>query len=767
MGEDYGRSWMQIPRRIQVSMTDIIIGLKKDVEKLLEQSSTLFGEVKSKGYFISECEDSQKEIQKRVNDLKSMNAKMLIMAPMKAGKSTLINAICGKRILPTRNTGMTTIPTEIVFKKEKKEPSLELNGSFAFFENIFNSIKHSPHDWIVNQYAHLEGNIKDIESAANLKSLIDNKTVEEQLFILNDLVRINSIRDSKAILSLTAIPSVSSSFYGEDPIYKGNNEISNSIGTLTIIDAPGKNESGINHQLEQFILSLTDNIYMVLLVFDYTQLKSLASEEISNEVKRLSEVIGQDKIYIIINKIDQRGNEHDSNKEQTIKSIKAGMDFITEEKIFEVSARYGFAANTFISERDTLTEENFREKEICNDLANVIWPTSLEDFEDIEFDKFCNRAKKVYEKLGEFLDKALRTIIKNMAPDMIQTSLEKLETNNQSLRTGLKNTLNTLNTVIKKIQQAIEDLKRDKLKVDSILENRKKIDNTLNSSHNQIDQSFSKLNEEINKIIKEAIETVFNDIQQDKNPSVYAMTEYSIGDMPSLVRYKDKEIADRKINELNNYVRNKMTTEFTKETNNILEKINNDVKNIFDSIQGELTGIMDKIKEKLGQVEINNFIKTPISRFSNFNLNSFIFETKTEEKKVIKTEKRFYTLWLYNHEYEDVDKTNVYIIYLNKAKDYYIQNLENYSQNRKKEIKGHLERALKGAIESHFSEIKRILDNYTSSLEESIKFRSRSKEDQENTKKEYEAFVRKFDTLEIQINKYKNDLTAIQGANHV
>lgn len=52
---------------------------------------------------------------------------MAIVAPMKAGKSTIINAIVGQEILPSRSTAMTTLPTKVVFNSKLTEPTLTLS----------------------------------------------------------------------------------------------------------------------------------------------------------------------------------------------------------------------------------------------------------------------------------------------------------------------------------------------------------------------------------------------------------------------------------------------------------------------------------------------------------------------------------------------------------------------------------------------------------------------------------------------------------------
>ena len=59
------------------------------------------------------------------SNVKNLELRMCIVAPMKAGKSTIINAILGQNILPTRNAAMTVIPTEVVLKVVQPNGNVE------------------------------------------------------------------------------------------------------------------------------------------------------------------------------------------------------------------------------------------------------------------------------------------------------------------------------------------------------------------------------------------------------------------------------------------------------------------------------------------------------------------------------------------------------------------------------------------------------------------------------------------------------------------
>ena len=105
--------------------------LQKDVIALLEQISDLMHRASTdigSDSTDNKYEKFQQEVAQEVDKVKNLELRMAIVAPMKAGKSTIINAIIGQDILPSRNAAMTTLPTEIVFNTELTEPTLTLSA---------------------------------------------------------------------------------------------------------------------------------------------------------------------------------------------------------------------------------------------------------------------------------------------------------------------------------------------------------------------------------------------------------------------------------------------------------------------------------------------------------------------------------------------------------------------------------------------------------------------------------------------------------------
>ena len=76
-------------------------------------------------------------IKQEIMNIERFELRMAVIAPMKAGKSTIINALIGENILPTRATSMTTLPTEVVFNREIEQPILILTKDVINFNRGF------------------------------------------------------------------------------------------------------------------------------------------------------------------------------------------------------------------------------------------------------------------------------------------------------------------------------------------------------------------------------------------------------------------------------------------------------------------------------------------------------------------------------------------------------------------------------------------------------------------------------------------------------
>ncbi|MBD1813237.1 dynamin family protein [Microcoleus vaginatus DQ-U2] len=119
----------------KVSVRDLqndVIGLLEKIESLMRRASNAL-KADGTGKKYAEFE---RQIASKKHDVEELELVMSIVAPMKAGKSTIINAIVGFDLLPSRAAAMTTLPTEIVFNKDLTEPILIVPKDCAEAFNI-------------------------------------------------------------------------------------------------------------------------------------------------------------------------------------------------------------------------------------------------------------------------------------------------------------------------------------------------------------------------------------------------------------------------------------------------------------------------------------------------------------------------------------------------------------------------------------------------------------------------------------------------------
>jgi len=180
--------------------------LQKHVINVLEQISSLMRRAStalSSDSADNKYEKFQQEVAQEVDKVKNLELRMAIVAPMKAGKSTIINAITGQDILPSRNAAMTTLPTEVVFNAELTEPTLTLSAEIlsVFQEThlaLQRKIQRLGNEGLqekIAQYPHLVYLVQEIKDTVFPTGAITTGREEiiKTLTRLNDIIRLCSL----------------------------------------------------------------------------------------------------------------------------------------------------------------------------------------------------------------------------------------------------------------------------------------------------------------------------------------------------------------------------------------------------------------------------------------------------------------------------------------------------------------------------------------------------------------------------------------------
>lgn len=303
--------------------------------------------------------DKQKAL-KRIEELEGEQIKtarremvLAVVGTMKAGKSTTINAIVGKEILPNRNRPMTSVPTLIRHVPGKTEPLLHLehiqpvcNLLITLKEKIATSEGQQ-----VAQTLQQTGDTRELLDILADDSWLKNEYHgEEEIFTglesLNDLVRLAAAMGAEfpfdeyaEVQKLPVIDVEFSHLVGMDECQ----------GTLTLLDTPGPNEAG-QPQMEVMMRDQLQKASAVLAVMDYTQLNSKADEEVRKELNAIADV-SAGRLFVLVNKFDEKdrnGDGADAVRQKVPAMLNS--DVLPASRVYPGSSRQAYLANRALHE---------------------------------------------------------------------------------------------------------------------------------------------------------------------------------------------------------------------------------------------------------------------------------------------------------------------------------------------------------------------------------------------------------------------------------
>ncbi|MEG4443499.1 dynamin family protein [Microcoleus sp. AT9_B5] len=409
-----------------------VIELLDKISDLMYQTSVAVGSEEASQKYIK----FQQEIVQASRNVQDLKLKLAIVAPMKAGKSTIINAIIGQPLLPSRNAAMTMLPTEILLNAKLKKPVLILSPEFLLtFEQMWLAVRHSITESGIesilkqtNHYPHLAKLIQTIfvqEKFPIPAKISGCKAVNETLTYLNDIIRLCHLitPQIEPLESLTDFPRLHTPFWRTS--YKFDQP--EQLGNLVIVDTPGPNEAG-THRLAAVVEQQLQKSSMVLIVLDFTQLKTQASEQIKEEVQKAIELRGKENLYVLINKVDQR-REGDMTPEQVRRFVASELgigDTDDTERVFEISARFAFAAANFFMELQQHPRIAVTKLQTARPLAQEVFGVDWEeDLEDATVEELQQKAQKLWKKssFAPFLETAIDALIERAAPRCIKSAL--------------------------------------------------------------------------------------------------------------------------------------------------------------------------------------------------------------------------------------------------------------------------------------------------------------------------------------------------------
>ena len=478
------------------SLTASIQDLQKNVVETLQEAGKLMG--RASDLFTIESEKKkyirfQNEINEALPSIKNFELRVVIVAPTSAGKSTLVNAMIGRELLPSRTLDMTAYPTEIVFKAELTEPVLTISeDTLSLFNRAIEQLQ------ITIDILGWNDTLDKIADYPLLKSLAEKVKERELIFLpqitgyeeikkalteINDFVRLCRKLEpgiNEIWREIKDLPRIETPFIQDEKI-----NITKRLGNLVIIDTPGlnsrENNTGETQEdiRKELIKKQVNQSSVVLVVLDYTVFNAEVDNQIRSEVKEIVEVIGEDNLYILVNKIDQRKPDDPITPEQLKESIIASFNLNyssnKNNKIFEVSGRRAFCATNFLQEikQDSPKEKSeiqISELKTARPLAaEVLGVDWEEDIETTTVDQLQQKARKLWKKskFSDFLENTINILLVKSAPLSLKSSLKRTENRLKDLKNDLISWKSGLDKDFNQIQGEIEFVEEEKRMIES------------------------------------------------------------------------------------------------------------------------------------------------------------------------------------------------------------------------------------------------------------------------------------------------------------
>lgn len=729
-----------------------------------------------------------------------LELRMAIVAPMKAGKSTIVNAILGRYTLPTRNSAMTSLPTEIIRNDSGSESILTLpSGLVSRFTETWKElhavIKRKGLDKALeatSEYPELSQFVRRVgtDPKWDLQPKVrGTKQIQQVLAELNDICRLCPVLEPglSPLSGMTSfeVPRLQAPFYKTQSLFSDSNS-----GKLTIVDTPGPNEARQHHVLQKVVADQLASTSLVLLVLDYTQLNTQAAALVSQDVQRVVGIVGEDNLFVLVNRIDDRNDKGMTPEEVRLfvashLKLKAPAD---SKRIFEISAKQAFYAANFLRELRSLgdqpTDDVVRALPSARDLAVQVFGAVSwqEELQEASAAKLIRRANMLWDLSGfdSFLSNAIESLTQEVAPRCISVALKVARAHLLTLR-------NDATLRHKAIEADAATLKAEIAHLNTELKNlddsRKALEQRLTDSQQELHEHLRKLRrrlqswsgidvrevflaneretrtfwEQIRKSIKEryvawfrgdpeapheaSLKAVFNS-QQEANEFAHIAVSYAVGRARPYIEDSLAKLHGRVEN-----TRLDLENTIAKETQPTLKRASQRLQKQFD-VQLEIP------KPHLGN---------PLEQLAAPETLTRQVSGGYEEKT--RYERKWYTLWLWRHEVKyRVKKADKYIVALDdvaqEVNDSLRQNLDELTER----FDEFLAKDFKKRIDGYFELLTQYLGFYRESIQRAQTDQQLSLVERQQTRNQLDEYATSGATMLQKMMLFEEHLGTIIGA---
>ena len=440
---------------------------------------------------------------------------LAVAGTAKAGKSTAVNAIIGTEVLPNRARPMTALPTVIRHEPDRFEPGLTINNAAALnglADRIARKLRDETRlDAVRKEHkVDMEALIDDLAeggSAVFDKEYEGRDRVFEALGRINDLLRLGrhkAVGEALAIEEyddLDEMPALAVHF-------RCLADTAQQSGSLALLDLPGFNEAQLSEHLTDVLEEQLEKASAILVVLDYTQLNTEASEELEVLLDAVSGIM-QGRIFVVVNKFDQR-TSRDPDAAETKAHISADLmnGIVDPQHVFPVSAQRAYLASRAL---DALARNRglpSADDELwVVDFCNLVFlgdDAKLQDLEEVNRAAGFLWGQSGFESL---LNDVVVAALRRAGELSLQSTLEKLKQFGSDIEHHMKLYTRSLTMKVEELENTIRRMSES---IQAAEKARGDFDTRIESAMGEIDAKIKEILSEAEKRISTNVEDMFN-----------------------------------------------------------------------------------------------------------------------------------------------------------------------------------------------------------------------------------------------------------------
>lgn len=504
------------------------IGILSQLDEILAKEETI-SQTPKKGILTLKTSAEFKEIlNNEIKKLENFDVVLAVVGTMKAGKSTTINAIVGREILPNRNRPMTALPTLICHNPEKVVPSIKINPTVL--NEFLRKLKRK-----LSLITNTDGMHQDmlnlidfIKKNGQFKSYYESEEdIFNFLYQLNDLVRLSKIiEELDTSDEVIKFPFDEYKNFENLPMIEVAFKLDSNFktqGRFMLLDTAGPNEAG-QDELKEALAQQLERSSAVMIVLDYTQLNSDAEKDVKEQIDKIP-TVQKSRLFALVNKFDQKNanaDEADATRQHIF--YKLLKDKIELDNIYAISAQDAYLANRLLAYIEQYQEKPvYQDDNWVADFAKKMYGRRPESaYSSTELNALEQDIADLYK--DSRMQQPMQNVIGNMQRNAPFIAMQSALAGASHVFDNLHNVLDIRGYFAQKIDMSEEEIKQiNELisKFDQQITDLKTQKDELAQNINEMKQNiYSELNmpailERLKDILNKEIDSMFNKISTE------------------------------------------------------------------------------------------------------------------------------------------------------------------------------------------------------------------------------------------------------------